>query len=137
MPVQSGTKNLRNIIDIFKKTKSFEHAKPYIVHRLDKDTSGVFLIAKNRETAQFFTSLFRLRKIHKTYLAIVIGEFPKKTKKMEDYLEYFENNKKIKLKATTFVKILKSNGRFSFLELDPKTGRKHQLRKQLFLRGFL
>ena len=134
--VQGGTKSKKKLIDIFSKSEIFQGSKPYSVHRLDKDTSGVFIMAKNRKTAQFFTSLFRLRKIHKTYLAIVIGEFPKKTKKMEDYLEYFENNKKIKLKATTFVKILKSNGRFSFLELDPKTGRKHQLRKQLFLRGF-
>ncbi len=136
LPVQSGTKNLKNIIDILKRTKTFEHTKPYIVHRLDKETSGIFLIAKNREAAQFFTSLFRLRRIHKTYLAIVKGEFPKKTNKMEDELVYFENKKKSKLNATTFVKVLKSNSRFSFLELEPKTGRKHQLRKQLFMRGY-
>ena len=79
--VQSGTNNLKNIIDIFKKTKYFEYTKPYIVHRLDKETSGIFLIAKNKQSAKFFTSLFRIRKIHKTYLAIVKGEFPKKYKK--------------------------------------------------------
>ena len=75
--VQSGTNNLKNIIDIFKKTKHFNYSKPYIVHRLDKETSGIFLIAKNKQAAQFFTSLFRIRKIHKTYLAIVKGNFPK------------------------------------------------------------
>ena len=78
--VQSGTNNLRNIIDTLKKTKYFKYTKPYIVHRLDKETSGVFLIAKNRESAQFFTSLFRIRKIHKTYLAIVKGEVPRSEK---------------------------------------------------------
>ena len=134
--VQSGTKNLKNIIDILKKTKYFEHCKPYIVHRLDKETSGIFLIAKNRETAQFFTTLFRIRKIHKTYLALVKGEVSKNLKKMEDYLEYFEQNKKKKLKALTFLKVLKSNHKYSLLELDPKTGRKHQLRKQLSQRGY-
>ena len=134
--VQSGTNNLRNIIDTLKKTKYFKYTKPYIVHRLDKETSGVFLIAKNRESAQFFTSLFRIRKIHKTYLAIVKGEVPRSEKKMEDFLEYYEKNKKIKQKAVTFFKVLKSNNKYSLLELDPKTGRKHQLRKQLSIRGF-
>ncbi len=62
------------LIDIFSKSKIFENSKPYSVHRLDKDTSGVFIIAKNRETAKLFTTLFRLRKIHKTYLAICYGE---------------------------------------------------------------
>ena len=133
--VQSGTNNLKNIIDIFKKTKYFSYSKPYIVHRLDKETSGIFLIAKNKQAAQFFTSLFRIRKIHKTYLAIVKGNFPKNIKKMEDFLEYFEDNKKTKLKAITFLKVLKTNSRYSLLELSPKTGRKHQLRKQLYMRG--
>ena len=55
---------------------------------------------------------------------------------MEDNLEYYENNKKTELKATTFVKVLKSNYKYSFLELLPRTGRKHQLRKQLYKRGF-
>ena len=134
--VQSGTNNLKNIIDTIKKTKYFKYSKPYIVHRLDKETSGIFLIAKNKEFAQFFTSLFRIRKIHKTYLAVVKGEVPKSLKKMEDFLEYFEMNKKTRLKATTFLKVLKSNNKYSLLELNPLTGRKHQLRKQLHMRGF-
>ena len=134
--VQSGTKNLKNLVDILKKTNFFDRNKPYIVHRLDKETSGVFLVAKNRESAQFFTSLFRLRKIHKTYLAVVKGEFTNKLKKMDDDLEYFDKKNKIKLRAITHVKVIKSNNKFSLLELKPQTGRKHQLRKQLFMRGF-
>ena len=134
--VQSGTRNLKNIVDILKKTKYFNHTKPYVVHRLDKETSGIFLIAKNRESAQFFTSLFRIRKIHKTYLAIVKGEVSKSLKRMEDVLEYFEKNKKKKLKAITFIKVLKTNNNYSLLELNPLTGRKHQLRKQLYMRGY-
>ena len=72
--VQGGTKSKKNIIDIFAKSKIFKDDKPFSVHRLDKDTSGVFIIAKNRETAQLLTSLFRLRKVYKTYLAICNGE---------------------------------------------------------------
>jgi len=134
--VQSGTNNLKNIVDTLKNTKYFQYSKPYIVHRLDKETSGIFLIAKNRESAQFFTSLFRIRKIHKTYLAIVKGKVPNKLKIMEDFLEYYERNKKTRLKAITFLKVIKSNDKYSLLELNPRTGRKHQLRKQLYMRGF-
>ena len=136
LPVQGGTKVKENLINILSNSFHFKSLKPYIVHRIDKDTSGILIIAKNRETAQQLTTLFRIRKIHKTYLAVVKGEVPKNLKKMEDFLEYFEKNKKTRLKATTFLKVLKSNNKYSLLELNPLTGRKHQLRKQLYMRGF-
>ncbi len=131
IPVQSGTKSFKNIIDILKNSKYFENSKPFIVHRLDKETSGVLIIAKNRKYAQLFTSLFRIRKIHKTYLAIVYGKVDKSIKVMKDYLINYEKNKKISQKAISNVKIIKSSESYSYLELNPITGRKHQLRKQL------
>ena len=135
IPVQSGTKSFKNIIDILKDTKYFENSKPFIVHRLDKETSGVLIIAKNRGYAQLFTSLFRIRKIHKTYLAIVYGKVDKSIKMMKDNLIYYENNKKVLQKAISNLKIIKSNEGYSYLELNPITGRKHQLRKQLLKIG--
>ncbi len=135
IPVQSGTKSFKNLIDILKNSKYFENSKPFIVHRLDKETSGVLIIAKNRKFAQLFTSLFRIRKIHKTYLAIVYGKVNKSIKIMKDNLIYYENNKKISQKAVSNLKIIKSNEAYSFLELNPITGRKHQLRKQLLKIG--
>ena len=135
IPVQSGTKSFKNIIDILKNSKYFENSKPFIVHRLDKETSGVLIIAKNRKFAQIFTSLFRIRKIHKTYLAIVYGKVDKSIKVMRDNLIYYENNKKIFQKALSNLKIIKSNECYSYLELNPITGRKHQLRKQLLKIG--
>ena len=135
IPVQSGTKSFKNIIDIIKNTKYFENSKPYIVHRLDKETSGLLIIAKNRKFAQLFTSLFRIRKIHKTYLAIVYGEVNKSKKIMRNELIYYENDKKISQKAISNLKIIKSNEGYSFVELNPITGRKHQLRKQLLMIG--
>ena len=131
IPVQSGTKSFRNIVDILKDTIYFRDSKPYIVHRIDKETSGILIIAKNREYAQLFTSLFRIRKIHKTYLAIVYGKVNKLLKTMKDDLIFYENKKKITQKAITNFKILRSNESYSLLELNPITGRKHQLRKQL------
>ena len=132
IPVQGGTKSFRNIIDILKNTKYFENSKPFVVHRLDKETSGVMIVAKNREYAQLFTSLFRIRKIHKTYLAISYGEVKKDINLLQDNLTIYEKNKKVVQKAISHLKILKSNSNYSLLELKPITGRKHQIRKQLF-----
>ena len=92
--VQSGTKSRKNIIDILRKTKEFSNSLPYTVHRIDKETTGVLIFAKNRKFAQLFTSLFRIRKIHKTYLCIAVGEFKKNKGTFEDNLIYFERNKK-------------------------------------------
>ena len=130
--VQGGTKSKKNLIDIFSKSKIFEGTKPFSVHRLDKDTSGVFVIAKNRETAQLLTSLFRLRKVYKTYIAICHGEIEKNSGEWNDNLIRYDNGKKIIEKAKTFYKVLDKNFNSSLVEMKPITGRKHQLRKQLF-----
>ena len=93
--VQGGTKSKKNLIDIFSKSEVFKESKPFSVHRLDKETSGVFIIAKNRETAQLLTSLFRLRKVYKTYLAICVGEIStKENGVLKDDLIRFEQKKK-------------------------------------------
>ena len=130
--VQSGTKSFKNVVDTLRETKYFEDTKPFIVHRLDKETSGILIVAKTREYAQLFTSLFRIRKIHKTYLAVVYGEVSKEVKVLEDDLVLYEKEKKIVQKAISYVKILKGRSEYSLLELRPITGRKHQLRKQLY-----
>ena len=130
--VQGGTKSKKNLIDIFSKSKIFEGAKPFSVHRLDKETSGVFIMAKNRKSAQLLTSLFRLRKVHKTYLAICHGELEKNSGEWNDDLIRYDNKKKIIEKAKTIYKVLDKNSNSSLVEMKPITGRKHQLRKQLF-----
>ena len=130
--VQSGTKSFKNIIDILKDTKYFENYKPYIVHRLDKETSGVLIVAKTREYAQLFTSLFRIRKIHKTYVALTYGKISKSSDTLKDDLVSYDNGKKIIQKAISHIKVLKSSSDYFYVELNPITGRKHQLRKQLY-----
>ena len=130
--VQGGTKSKKNLIDIFSKSEIFKNTKPYSVHRLDKDTSGVFIMAKNRETAQLLTSLFRLRKVHKTYLAICHGEIEKDSGEWNNDLIRYDNGKKIIEKAKTIFKVIDKNSNSSLVEMKPITGRKHQLRKQLF-----
>ncbi|MDC0895287.1 RNA pseudouridine synthase [Candidatus Pelagibacter sp.] len=133
--VQGGTKSKKNLVDIFAKSEIFQGTKPYSVHRLDKDTSGVFIMAKTRESAQLLTSLFRLRKVHKTYLAICHGELDKDTGEWNNDLVRFDGEKKIIEKAKTIYKVLDKNSEASLVELKPITGRKHQLRKQLYALG--
>ena len=132
---QGGTKSKNNLIDIFSNSNLFKDTKPYSVHRLDKETSGVMIIAKNYNSAKLLTSLFRLRKIHKTYLAICHGIFKNKKGEIRGNLIKYEKEKKIKELAITNYNVISSNNLFSFVELKPITGRKHQLRKQLSFMG--
>ena len=133
--VQGGTKSKKNLVDIFAQSKIFQNTKPFSVHRLDKDTSGVFIMAKHRESAQLLTSLFRLRKVHKTYLAICHGELSKNFGEWTDNLTRYDNDKKIIESAKTTFRVLDKNSICSLIEMKPITGRKHQLRKQLYAAG--
>ena len=73
--MQGGTKS-KNLIDIFNKSEIFKELNLILfIDWIKKHL--VFIIAKNRQTAQLLTSLFRLRKVHKTYLAICDGELEK------------------------------------------------------------
>ena len=133
--VQGGTKSKKNLIDIFAKSEFFQNTKPFSVHRLDKDTSGVFILAKHRKSAQLLTSLFRLRRVHKTYLAICHGELIKNSGEWKNDLTRYENDKVITEKAITTYKVLDKNSICSLVEMKPITGRKHQLRRQLYAAG--
>src|SRR6056300_1067274 len=133
--VQGGTKSKKNLVDIFARSEIFQDTKPFSVHRLDKDTSGVFIMAKHRQSAQLLTSLFRLRKVHKTYLAICHGELQNDSGEWNDDLTRYDNDKEIVEKARTLYKVLDKNSICSLVEMKPITGRKHQLRKQLYAVG--
>ena len=66
---------------------------------------------------------------------MVIGEIEEKKGKLEDILLHYEGKKKIRSKALTYYEVIDSKNNYSLLKLTPETGRKHQIRKQLLLRG--
>ncbi len=119
---QDGSKVKKNIIDIL----NYNSKTYYIVHRLDKETTGLMLIAKNRFYAKKFSEMFKQREIKKKYLVIINGKIKKN--KGEIYSKDKLKEKEIESKLY-FEVILKKNN-FSYLEVDLITGRKHQIRKQ-------
>ena len=135
IPVQGGTKSYKNLVDILSKSEIFSNTKPYIVHRIDKDTSGILLVAKSRKSAQLLTSLFRIRKIYKTYLAICHGSIEKNKGELINNLIRYEGKRKINEEAKTLYNVVDKNNLATLVSLNPITGRKHQIRKQLSLIG--
>jgi 23S rRNA pseudouridine1911/1915/1917 synthase len=111
--------------------------RPGIVHRLDRDTSGVIIAAKDSETKHLLQKQFQDRKAKKIYLAVVVGR-PKLDEARLD-LPIERHPKKPAThrvgangkSAVTTYKVLVSDGKHSVVELKPETGRTHQLRVHL------
>ena len=97
-----------------------------LVHRLDKETSGLMIIAKNLKYTRFFGQLFKSQKLKKTYLAICDG-MPKLKESYVDLNINSNTTEKI-IKTKTFYKVLSYNDKTSLIKFEPKTGKKHQLR---------
>ena len=96
-----------------------------LVHRLDKETSGLMIIAKNLKYTRLFGQLFKSQKLKKTYLAICDGM----PKLKESYVDLnIKNNSDKVIKTQTFYKILSYNNKTSLIKFEPQTGKKHQLR---------
>ena len=104
-----------------------------LVHRLDKDTSGLFIIAKNRVAATKLATGFQDKIIEKQYLAITTGCPQQPEGTIQNYLVK-DNYNKIQMiaeegdYAETDYKVIKSSGRYSIILFMPKTGRMHQIR---------
>ena len=136
--VQGGSKIDFNIAEILSHLKFEKNEIPHLVLRLDKDTSGILLIARNRAAADILTQAFKNKTIHKTYLALVKGAPTRKIgvinipiiKKYHGKIEKVYKDEIGGKEAITNYKLLKifAKENCSLLELQPITGRTHQLR---------
>ena len=126
---QRGSKINISIDDLIKFLAS-EKDSPKLVHRLDKDTSGLLIVALNLNTARFFHKLLLSKKITKTYFAIVKNK-PKKNKGI--FNNRLSNTGKTLDASTKYevIKVLKN--KLYFLKLQPSSGRKHQIRLHCYL----
>ncbi len=133
LAVQGGS-GIEISVDDFISKKKWQ-----LVHRLDKDTSGILLIAKNQKTADFLTEQFRSKTIQKTYLALVSGTLKKDSGTINIPLKkkFVQKNEKVYpdfvegKEAITHYELLKNFSNYALLKLNPITGRTHQLRVHL------
>lgn len=132
---------LKGIGETMEDQKGETIERPGIVHRLDKDTSGVILVAKTQEAHAYLKNAFQHREVTKTYRAVVYGA-PKEdtgiidkpiTRSTTDFRkravrEKMEDGAR---EALTEYKVLKKGDEYSYIEVYPRTGRTHQIRVHL------
>lgn len=131
------------LVEKYPETKTIgeDPLRPGLVHRLDKDTSGLLVIAKNQDSFLYLKSLFQDKKIKKFYMALVCGK-PKEPKGIIDdpmgrigmkRTTQLRDKKKLKDEKTavTEYSTLKNFRDFTLLDVSPHTGRTHQIRVHL------
>ena len=117
--------------------------RPGIVHRLDKDTSGLIIIAKNDKAHNKLSEMFKNKEINKTYLAIVKGSLGKDSGRLETQMGRDPKDRKkmnvLKIGGKTAItnyEVLDKNDKFSLVKVNIETGRTHQIRVHMKYLGY-
>jgi len=138
--VQGGSGVNRHIDQMLEAWTSPKGEKPRLVHRLDRDTSGVLVIARTRGAAQKLTAAFRERDTKKTYWSLVMGVPKKREDKISTWLvkEQTPDGDRMRIAkhgedgadhAVSFYRVIEQAAQnYAWLEMEPYTGRTHQLR---------
>lgn len=135
LAVQGGTNTFRHIDAWLPVLKYEKDEAPKLVHRIDKDTSGLLVLARDRKNAEILTKAFKEHDLQKTYLALVRGCPKKQSGEINAPLEKV-GEKSLVLpkgkKAITLYKVLDNVGnKFALIEAMPLTGRTHQIRAHM------
>ncbi len=113
---------------------------PALCNRIDRNTSGLVIAAKNAEALRIMNEKIKSREVKKYYLCAVLGRMPKKSDTLTAYLRRDERKKQVYVTdeprpgaktAVTRYRVLAENGKYSLLEIGLETGRTHQIRAQL------
>jgi 23S rRNA pseudouridine955/2504/2580 synthase len=140
LAVQGGSGTVRHVDGMLDALRDRDGQRPRLVHRLDKDTSGVLLIAKTRLAAAALAKTFRSRSARKIYWALVVGVPKPKQGRISTYLakgggpegelmRIAEHGEKKASHAVTYYAVVdQAAQKLSWLSLKPVTGRTHQLR---------
>ncbi|MCX7655669.1 MAG: RluA family pseudouridine synthase [Treponemataceae bacterium] len=128
LAVQGGVR-IKNSLDIL--LESRWGAKVFLVHRLDRDTSGCILVAKNRQAAHKYQGVFSSRGLRKVYRALCSGPMHPGRGIIQEPLTLRGHIKA----ATTKYRCLQKNSQYSYVELELQTGRMHQIRRHLAFVG--
>ena len=126
---------------VFARQAERNEPRPWLMHRLDRDTSGVVVFAKTERARRGLARQFERRSVHKLYLAIVCGDLEPVSGLIDAPLQRDPNDRRKTIivptgqPSQTWYGVLASAGKYALVLVEPRTGRTHQIRAHLASRG--